>query len=98
MDFAGRGTAVDIAQLRPLAKNMLFIANAGFTAEEADAAVASGAADAVAFGRPFITNPDFCDRAFAGKPMCHDYDFATFYNVPPGAGLDAGYNTYARAA
>jgi 2,4-dienoyl-CoA reductase-like NADH-dependent reductase (Old Yellow Enzyme family) len=39
-----------------------YIANEGFTFETAEAAVAAGEADAVAFGKLFIANPDLPDR------------------------------------
>jgi N-ethylmaleimide reductase len=39
-----------------------YIANNGYTRELAMAAVESGAADAIAFGRPFIANPDLVER------------------------------------
>ena len=42
------------------------IANDGFTAETAEHVLASGAADAVAFGRIYIANPDLPERFAAG--------------------------------
>ena len=39
-----------------------YIANEGFTAETAEAALAAGEADAVAFGKDFIANPDLPTR------------------------------------
>lgn len=41
----------------------------GFTAESAGEALASGAADLAVFGRPFIANPDFVERARNGWPL-----------------------------
>lgn len=46
-----------------------FIANDGFTAEQAEAVIASGAADAVAFGRVFIANPDLPERFARGAEL-----------------------------
>ena len=43
----------------------VYVANEGFTREEAEAAVAAGEADAVAFGKLFIANPDL-PRRFSG--------------------------------
>jgi 2,4-dienoyl-CoA reductase-like NADH-dependent reductase (Old Yellow Enzyme family) len=40
----------------------IYIANEGFTAETAQAALDAGWADAVAFGRAFIANPDLPER------------------------------------
>ncbi|MBV6631559.1 MAG: alkene reductase [Alphaproteobacteria bacterium] len=55
-----------------------YIANGGFDAAKADAAVASGAADAVAFGRPFISNPDLPKRIAKGASLTEP-DQTTFY-------------------
>lgn len=46
----------------------VFIANEGFTGESAREAVGSGAADAVAFGKPAIANPDLVRRIRDGQP------------------------------
>ena len=42
----------------------VYVANEGFTREEAEAVVAAGEADAVAFGKLFLANPDL-PRRFA---------------------------------
>ncbi|MFT3690309.1 alkene reductase [Paenirhodobacter sp.] len=46
-----------------------YIANNGYTREMAVSAVASGRADAVAFGRAFIANPDLPARLRADVPL-----------------------------
>jgi N-ethylmaleimide reductase len=70
----------------------LVIANGSYTKETADGAVASGAADLVAFGRPFIANPDLPERLATGAPLAEP-DRSTFY------GGDArGYTDYPRRA
>lgn len=67
----------------------IFIANDGFTQVTAEEVLAGGEADAVAFGRPFIANPDLPRRFALGAPL-NDPDPKTFY-----AGLpDAGYTDY----
>jgi N-ethylmaleimide reductase len=53
----------------------------------ADAAVAAGA-DIVAFGRPFIANPDLVTRLEKNAPL-NEPDRATFYG-----GGAAGYTDY----
>jgi N-ethylmaleimide reductase len=64
------------------------IAAGGFTQETADAAIRRGVADAVAFGRLFIANPDLPERFRLGAPL-NRYDRPTFY------GGDArGYTDY----
>ena len=54
------------------------IANEGFSKETAEQALASGEADAVAFGKLFIANPDLPRRFAAGAPL-NAPDPSTFY-------------------
>lgn len=72
---------------RPLWPGVLITAG-GFDATSAEAFVASGNADIIAFGRPFIANPDLPDRIRLGVPFT-PYDRATFYG-----GDVAGYTDY----
>jgi N-ethylmaleimide reductase len=72
---------------RPIWKGVL-IAAGGFTGETAEAAIAQGHADAVAFGRIFISNPDLPRRLQRGFPLT-PYNRATFYG-----GDVAGYTDY----
>jgi N-ethylmaleimide reductase len=46
-----------------------YIANNGYSRELAVDAIASGAADLVAFGRPFIANPDLVERLRRNAPL-----------------------------
>lgn len=67
-----------------------YIANNGYDRDLAIAAIESGQADAVAFGRAFIANPDLLDRLQRGGPY-NEPDRTTFY------GPDAkGYIDYPR--
>lgn len=72
---------------RPLWSGTLITAG-GFTGEAADAAVTDGHADAIAFGRIFISNPDLPRRLARGYPLT-PYNRATFYS-----GEEAGYTDY----
>ena len=56
----------------------VYIANEGFTQETAQAALDAGWADAVAFGKQFIANPDLPERFRTGAAL-NPPDFATFY-------------------
>ncbi|QCO67563.1 alkene reductase [Luteimonas yindakuii] len=60
----------------------------GYTADRADTLIASGMADAVAFGRPFIANPDLVERFRVGAAL-NEPDASTFYG-----GAERGYTDY----
>ena len=66
----------------------VLIGNMGYSADEADAAIRDGKLDAVAFGVPFISNPDLPARFKAGAAL-NPPDMASFYT--PGA---KGYTDY----
>jgi N-ethylmaleimide reductase len=66
----------------------VLIGNMGYTADEAQKAIAAGQLDAVAFGTGFLANPDFPARIKAGAPH-NKIDPATFYTPGP-----AGYTDY----
>jgi len=51
-----------------------------------------GQADLIAFGRPFISNPDLVERLRQGVPL-NPPDMATFYTPGP-----VGYTDYANHA
>lgn len=65
------------------------IAAGGFDRESAQAALESGALDLVAFGRPFIANPDLVERMKNNWPIATP-DRATFY----GNSGEKGYVDY----
>ncbi len=64
----------------------------GFDRATAEAALREGRADLVAFGRPFLANPDLARRLERGLSL-NAPDFATFYTPGP-----KGYTDYPRAA
>ena len=65
-----------------------YLANNGYDKPLAEAALREGRADAIAFGRPFIANPDLVERLRTGAPLA-TADHKTFY------GGDArGYTDY----
>jgi N-ethylmaleimide reductase len=72
---------------RPLWNGVLISAG-GFTGETAEAAITQGHADAIAFGRIFISNPDLPRRLQHGYPLT-PYHRPTFYG-----GQEAGYTDY----
>jgi N-ethylmaleimide reductase len=76
-----------MVRFRPLWRGKLITAG-GFTGEAANTAIADGHADAIAFGRIFISNPDLPRRLAHGFPLT-PYNRATFYG-----GDAAGYTDY----
>ena len=75
------------ALLRPLWHGPSIVAG-GFDRAKAEAALADGAADAIAFGRAYISNPDLMERLRDNVPFTR-YDRSTFY----GGGVE-GYTDY----
>jgi hypothetical protein len=66
----------------------VYIANEGFTKETAGPVIAEGKADAVAFGKLFIANPDLPYRFEKSAPL-NEPDTSTFY-----VGAAKGYTDY----
>ena len=64
-----------------------FVANEGFTKETAGETLAAGEADAVAFGVPFIANPDLPERFRADAPL-NEAHAETFYAPGPQGYVD----------
>ncbi|MGY0036129.1 oxidoreductase [Pedobacter sp. NJ-S-72] len=60
----------------------------GFTAESGEAILQTGMADLIAFGRPFIANPDLVERFRYNTPLAIG-DERTYYT-----GGDCGYIDY----
>jgi N-ethylmaleimide reductase len=65
-----------------------YVANNGYDVELAVKTLAAGAADLIAFGKPFISNPDLVERLKKGAPL-NEWDKATFYG-----GGAKGYTDY----
>jgi N-ethylmaleimide reductase len=72
--------------LRPLFKGP-FMAGGGFTKESGNAALASGAADFIVFGKLFTSNPDLPAR-FEKSATLVDPDPTTFYSQGPKGYVD----------
>lgn len=81
-------------EIRPVFSRPLVL-NQDYTLERAEADLASGLADAISFGRPFISNPDLVDRLRAHAPLAPD-DVATWYSQGPEGYID--YPMLAKAA
>jgi N-ethylmaleimide reductase len=72
---------------RPIWQGVL-IAAGGYDPLSAERAVTAGQADAIAFGRSFIANPDLIERIRRGAPL-NPWNRATFYG-----GAEIGYTDY----
>jgi 2,4-dienoyl-CoA reductase-like NADH-dependent reductase (Old Yellow Enzyme family) len=66
----------------------VYIVNESFTKETAEQALAAGEADAIAFGKLFLANPDLPDRFRLNAPLNEPHP-DTFYGEGP-----AGYTDY----
>jgi N-ethylmaleimide reductase len=59
--FHEQGKPMTLPEFRAVFAGPL-MGNCGYTRESAEAAIASGEADLVAFGRPYLSNPDLVER------------------------------------
>jgi N-ethylmaleimide reductase len=74
--------------IREKLRNTLILAG-GYSRETAERDLESGMVDLIAFGKPFITNPDLVDRMKNDWPIDTNWDFDTFYTPD-----EKGYTTY----
>lgn len=87
-DQSGKGEATDLARkIRSIFSNTIILAG-GFDVEKAETTLAANEADLIAFGRPFIPNPDLVER-FRNKLPLNQPKFDLFYT----AGSE-GYTDY----
>ena len=66
--FHELGEPMTLAEFRKVFHGPL-MGNCGYTQETAEKAIAEGNADLIAFGRPFISNPDLVQRFKNGWPL-----------------------------
>jgi N-ethylmaleimide reductase len=83
----GLADSFDFTAFRKLI-NGQYMANLGYDKARGNAAIASGHADCIAFGVPFIANPDLVERFEKNAPL-NEADSATFYG-----GSEKGYTDY----
>jgi N-ethylmaleimide reductase len=89
---SGNNQVADVTgHYRKLYKGTL-ITNTGYDRDKGNQAVSSGRADLVAYGVPFISNPDLVERFASGAELAKA-DGATFYSPGP-----KGYTDYAPLA
>ena len=61
----------------------------GYNKESAEADIEIGLADLIAFGRPFINNPDLVERMIHDWPLSQDLKMDLFYSAD-----EKGYTDY----
>jgi N-ethylmaleimide reductase len=86
--FHEKGEPMTLVEFRPIFKGII-IGNCGYTKEAAEERIAEGNADLIAFGRPFITNPDLPERFRNNWPVNPAEDMSLWYTPGP-----EGYTDY----
>ena len=86
--FHEQGEPMTLSEFRPIYKGII-IGNCGYTKEASENRIAEENADLIAFGRPFITNPDLPERFKNNWPLNPAEDMSLWY--APGA---QGYTNY----
>lgn len=87
----GKFGTTDVPRVSPEIRKVFLgplVLNQEYTRELADADLASGLADAISFGRPYISNPDLVERLKSGAQLAPD-NFRTWYSPGP-----EGYTDY----
>jgi N-ethylmaleimide reductase len=90
--FHELGEPMTLAEFRPIFTGPL-MGNCGYTQETAEQVVSDGHADMIAFGRPFISNPDLVERFANDIPLSPEADASTWYS----SSTAEGYTDFATA-
>ena len=90
--FHELGEPMTLSEFREVFHGPL-IGNCGYTQATAERVVAEGLADLIAFGRPFISNPDLVQRFKHGWPLAEPADVSDWY-LPNGAKGYTDFPTY----
>lgn len=77
--FHGHGEAMQVSEFRKVFQGAI-ITNVGYTKETGEQVVEAGDADIVAYGRPYISNPDLVERFKAGADLNPDADVSVWYS------------------
>lgn len=80
--FHELGEPMTLSEFREVFASPL-MGNCGYTQESAEKAIATGDADLIAFGRPFISNPDLVERFANNWPLNPDADLKIWYSFEP---------------
>ena len=91
--FHELGEPMTLAEFRKVFHGPL-IGNCGYDQASAEKAIAEGHADLIAFGRPFISNPDLVSRFRNSWPLAETADISDWYS-PTGAKGYTDFPAYA---
>jgi N-ethylmaleimide reductase len=92
VDHSAMGSPPVPIELKKLIRNNFkgsIILSGGYDKERAEADIQSGLCDLVAFGRPFINNPDLVERFKNNWPLSKDLHMDLFYTAD-----EKGYTDY----
>ncbi len=92
VDHSAMGApAVPVEMKQAIRKNFTntIILSGGYDKERAEADIENGLGDLVAFGRPFINNPDLVERLRNDSPLSQDLKMDLFYTAD-----EKGYTDY----
>lgn len=85
--FHELGEAMTLAEFRQVFSQPL-MGNCGYKKETAETAIQSGNADLIAFGRPYISNPDLAERFANNWPLNPLPDLKIWYSFEPEGYID----------
>ena len=91
-DHSAMGAPVVPMEIKKIIRNNFknsIILSGGYDKERAEADVQSGIADLIAFGRPFINNPDLVERFKNNLPLSKELKMDLFYTAD-----EKGYTDY----
>ena len=85
---------IKLADVRKVYEGVI-IGNVGYEKLTAEGALNTGAVDLIAFGRPYISNPDLVERFYNDYPLAEG-DYSTYYSYPnfPEGDANIGYTDY----
>lgn len=86
--FHELGAAMTLRDFRDVFQGPL-MGNVGYTESTAETAISNGDADLIAFGRPFISNPDLVQRFANDWPLAEPAEMSTWYSFD-----EKGYADY----
>lgn len=89
--FHGLGEPITLAELRGSYHGRM-MGNCGYDQKAAEEAIRAGHADLVAFGRPYISNPDLVERFANGWEFNEEAPREVWYSFDPAGYID--YPTY----